>query len=140
MEFFAVLDVLIYIFHDIFGERRSEEATMAEGAMTKLRAALAPGDDFAAVEMFADFFLKLIVAGHIAIDDLAVVEDGFDLLRSRIGAKRKGCKRGAARMASEFLAREKAGAEGRACVTGNWLDVNILKAAAEFKGADDQNI
>jgi len=87
MKLFAVLDVLIHIFHDVFGKGRSEEAAMAEGAVAELCAALAPGDDFAAIEMPADFFLELIVAGHIAVDDFAVVEDGLDFLRSRIRAK-----------------------------------------------------
>jgi len=85
MELFAVLDVLIHIFHDIFGEGRSEKAAMAEGAVAKLGRALAPGDDFAAVEVFANFVVKLIVAGHVAIDDFAIVEDGFDVLRGRFG-------------------------------------------------------
>src|SRR5579859_7060391 len=69
MELFAVLDVLIHIFHDVFGKWRSKKAAMAESAMAKLGRALAPGDDLAAFEMFADFVVELIVAGHIAVDD-----------------------------------------------------------------------
>src|SRR5262249_6772581 len=87
MELLAGVDVLIHIFHDIFGKGRSEQAAMGEGAMAELCAALAPGGDFGAVEMPADFFLKLVVAGHVTINDFAVVEDGFDFLRSRIRAK-----------------------------------------------------
>ena len=60
---------------------------MAEGAMAELRVALAPGDDFAAIKLLADFLVKLVVAGHVAIDDFAVVEDGFDFLRCGFGAE-----------------------------------------------------
>jgi len=85
MELFAMLDVLIHIFHDIFGEGRSEKAAMAEGAMAELGWTLAPGDDFAAVELFANFVVKLIVAGHVAVDNFTVVEDGFDFLSGGFG-------------------------------------------------------
>ncbi len=87
MKLFAVLDVLIHIFHDIFGEGRGEKAAMAEGAVAELRVALTPGDDFAAIELFADFLVKLVIAGHVAIDDFAIVEDGFNFLRSRLGTE-----------------------------------------------------
>ena len=135
-----MLDVLIHIFHDIFGERRSKEAAMAESAMAKLRAPLTPGDDFAAMEMFADFFLELIVAGKIVIDDFAVVEDGFDFLRSGFGAESERSKRRAAGVTREFLTGKKACAESGAGVAGNRLDINVLEAAAKFESTDEKDV
>lgn len=140
MELFAVLDVLIHIFHDIFGEGRSEQAAMAKGAMAEFRAALAPGDDFAAIEVFADFVMNLIVAGHIAIDDFAVVEDGFDFLRGRLRAESERSEGSAAGMASEFFAREKTGADRGAGISCNGLDMNIFETAAKFQRADKEHI
>ncbi len=89
MELFAVLDVLIHIFHDIFGERRREQAAMAQGAMAEFGRALAPGDDFATVELFANFVVKLVVTRHVAVDNFTVVEDGFDFLSDGFGAERQ---------------------------------------------------
>ena len=57
--------------------------------MAKFRAPLAPGDDFAASEVLADLILKLIVAGKIVVNDFAVVQNRFDLLRSRFRAQSK---------------------------------------------------
>ena len=89
MEFFAVLDVLIHIFHDIFGERRREKAAMAQGAMAEFGRTLAPGDDFAAVELFANFVVELVVTRHVAVDNFTVVEDGLDFLSGWFGTERQ---------------------------------------------------
>src|SRR5579859_754598 len=140
MKLFAMLDVLIHIFHDIFGEGRSEKAAMAESALAELRAALAPGDDFAAIEMFADFFLNLVVAGHVAIDNLAVVENGLDFLRSRFGSKGERGERSAAGVACEFFAGEESSAEGSARVASDGLDVNIFEATAELQSANEEDV
>ena len=113
---------------------------MAEGAMAELRAPLAPGDDFAAIELFADFFVELIIAGHIAIDDFAVVENGFDFLRCRLGAEGQGGQLCSARMAGEFLAGKKTRAERGAGVSRHGLDINIFEAAAKFKCTDEKYI
>ena len=135
-----MLDVLIHIFHDIFGEGRSEKAAMAKGAMAELRAALAPGDDFSAMEMFADFFVHVIVAGHVVIDDLAIVQDSFDFLRAGFGTEGKRSERGAARVSGEFFASKKTCTESRAGVACNGLDVDIFEAAAEFEGTDEKDV
>src|SRR5438309_8955424 len=140
MELFAVLDVLIHIFHDIFRKRRSEKAAVAEGAMAELGRTLAPGDDFAAIELLADFAVELVVARHIAIDDFAVVEDGFDFLRSGFGAKGECGEWRAAGVAGKFFAREKAGAEGGPGVSGNGLDVDTVETAAKFECAHEQHV
>jgi len=87
MELFAVLDVLIHIFHDIFGERRREKAAVAEGAMAELGRSLAPGDDFAAIKLLADFVVELIITRHVAVDNFTVVEDGLDFLSGRFRAE-----------------------------------------------------
>ncbi len=108
--------------------------------MAELRAALTPGDDLAAAEVFADFLLKLVVAGKIVVDDFAVVEDGLDFLRRGFGAKGERRERRAARMAGKFFAREKTGSESSAGVSGYGLDVDIFEAAAEFEGADEKDV
>ena len=140
MKLFAMLDVLIHIFHDVFGKWRSKKAAMAESAMAKLGRALAPGDDLAAFEMFADFVVELIVAGHIAVDDFAVVEDGFDFLRGGLGAESERVEWSAAGVAGKFFASEKTGAERGAGVSGDGLDVDIFEAAAQFKRADKEDV
>jgi len=108
--------------------------------MAELRAALAPGDDFATVEVLANVFLELIVAGHVAINDFAIVENCFYFLRSGIGAESERCQRGTARFASESPAGKKTGAECSARISSNGLDVDIFEAASEFESTDKKGI
>ena len=46
MKIGAVLDVLIHVVDDVFGERRRQDAAVAQRAMAEFGAALAPGDNF----------------------------------------------------------------------------------------------
>lgn len=80
MELLAMLDELVDVFDDIFGKGRGEKAAIAESAVAEFGAALAPGDDFIAVNKRGGFFDELFFTGKIAIGDFAVVENGFDFL------------------------------------------------------------
>ena len=53
---------------------------MAQRAMAKFGAALAPGDDFIAVDELGDFVDDLLFTGEVVIGDFAVVEDRFHFL------------------------------------------------------------
>ena len=55
--------------------------------MAEFAASLAPGDDFPAIEEMDSFLEQLIVAGRIFVNNFAVVENGFDFLRSRFRAE-----------------------------------------------------
>ena len=140
VEFLAVLDELIDIFDHIFGEGRSEEAAIAEGAMAKFGAALTPGDDFIAVQEGGGFFYGLIFTGQIVIGDFAIIEDGFDFVGIGVDANREICKRAAARVSGELFAREVGRAQGGSGVAGDGLYVDVIEARAGFEGADEKNI
>jgi len=80
MKFLAVLDVLVDVLHDVFGKRRSKQASIAEGAVPEFGAALAPGDDFVAMEEARGFADEFVFAGEVVIGDFAVVEDSLNFL------------------------------------------------------------
>ncbi len=63
MKLFAMLDVLIHVFDDVLGKRRSQQAAMAESAMAEFRASLAPGDDLVAEEQTDGLVHGFIFAG-----------------------------------------------------------------------------
>src|SRR3981189_168847 len=113
---------------------------MAKRAMAEFRAPMTPGHNFAALELFADFFVEMLFAIGVLVDDLAVVEDGFDFLGSGLGAESECCQRSAAGVAGESPAREKPRAERGAGVAGDWLHVDMLVAAAQLEGADEKDI
>ena len=73
--------------------------------MAEFAASLAPGDDFSAIEKLDSFLEQLVIAGRIFVNNFAVVENGFDFLRSRLGAEGKRSKRRASGTAGRFLAR-----------------------------------
>ena len=54
--------------------------------MAEFRAALAPGDDFIAVQKSGGFLNGLVFAGEIAIGDFAVIEDGLDFVGAGVDA------------------------------------------------------
>ena len=58
----AMLDELIDVFNHVFGEGRSEQAAIAESAVTEFGAALAPGNDFIAVQESGGFVDGLLFA------------------------------------------------------------------------------
>ena len=140
MEFLAVLDVFVDVFDDVFGKRRCEQAAIAEGAVAEFGAALAPGDDFVAQKQPCGFLNGLFFPGKIAIDDLAIVEDGFHFLGAGMQSNRKARKRRAAGVPGNFLAGEISGAEGRAGIAGDGLHVNVLEGTPGFEGVDQKNI
>ena len=137
---FAMLDELIDVFDDVFGEGRSEQAAIAECAMAEFGASLAPGDDLVALKKLNGLIDGLIFAGEIAIGNFAVVEDGFDFLGSGLHAERKTGQRSAAGVALEFFAQEISGAERGAGIAGNSLNVNTREGAAAFERVDEKNI
>ena len=140
MKFLAVLNVFVDVFDDVFGKRRGEQAAVSEGAVAEFGAALAPGNDFVAQKQPCSFFNGLFFPGKIAIDDLAVVENGFHFLGAGVQSNREAGKRRAAGVPSDFLAGEISGAEGRACIAGDRLHVDALEGTACFEGVDQKNI
>ena len=74
------------------------------------------------------------------IGDLAVVEHSFDFLGIGVHAEGKSGERCAGRMAGSLLECEISGAEGGAGIAGDGLDIHMVKAAAQFEGAHEQNI
>ena len=81
MELFTVLDELIDVVENVVVEGRGEQAAIAESAMAEFAAALAPGNDFSAIELVRYFREQPVFARRISVDDLAIVEDGLYLLR-----------------------------------------------------------
>ena len=140
MEFLAMLDVFVDVFDDVFGKRRGQQAAVAEGAVAEFRAALAPGDDFVAQKKPCGFLDGLFFPGKIAINDFAVVENGFHFLGAGVQAHREARKRRAAGVPGDFLAGKIRGAEGRAGIAGDGLHVDALERTAGFEGVDQKNI
>jgi hypothetical protein len=140
VEFFAVFDELIDVFHDVFREGRGEEAAIAEGAMAEFGASLAPGDDFVSVKERGGFFNGLIFAGEIAIGDFAIIEDGFDFVRVGVDADGEIRKRAAAGISGELFAGEVGCAQGGSRVAGDGLHVDSAEAGAGFQGADKKDV
>src|SRR5260370_25331952 len=128
MEFLAVLDVLVDVLDDIFGKRRSEQAAISEGAVAEFGAALAPSNNFVAIQKPRGFTDEFIFAGEVVIGDFAVVEDSFDFLGVGMHAEGKSGQRGTSGMAGSLLEREMSGAEGGAGIAGDGLDVDMVKA------------
>ena len=140
VKFLAVLDELIDVFDDVFGEGRGEKTAIAEGAMAEFGAALAPGDDFVAMKKGGGFFDGLIFAGEIAISDFAVVEDGLDFVGIELNADGEVGERGAAGAASDFFARKQGGAEGGASVAGDGLYIDMVETGAGFERVNQENV
>src|SRR5258707_2673102 len=108
--------------------------------MAELAASLAPGDDFAAIEMMNSLFDQLVFAGRIFVDNFTVVEYRLDFLGRGFRAE---CERGqwrASGAASGFFARQERCAERCTGVARDRLNVNIAKAAALLECADQQDI
>ena len=56
MKFFPMLDELVDIFDDVFRKRRSQQAAIAESAVTKFGTTLAPRNNFVAMKECGSFF------------------------------------------------------------------------------------
>ena len=108
--------------------------------MPEFGAALAPGDDFVAMEEARGFADEFVFAGEVVIGDFAVVEDSLNFLGIGVHAEGKSGQRSAGGMAGSFLEREISGTKGGARIAGDGLDVDVVKAAAQFEGAHEQNI
>src|SRR5882762_11247777 len=136
MKIFAVFDELVDVVEHVFVERRGEKAAVAERAMAEFAAALAPGNDLAAVKMMGRFFEKLVFAGRILVNNFAVVEDRFDFLRSGLRAERKRSERRAARTSGNFFACQECCAKRCASVSGDRLNKDVAEAAALLQRAN----
>src|SRR5258708_36889858 len=104
--------------------------------MAEFAAAMAPGDNFAAVKMMGRFFEKLVFAGRIFVNNFAIVENRFDFLRSGLRAERKRSERSAPRVPGGFFSREECRAEPGARVSGDRLNKHVPEPAALFEGAN----
>src|ERR1700730_2450686 len=113
---------------------------MPQRAMTELGTALAPGDDFVAVEQLGCFVNDLLFAREIAIGNFAVVEDGFRLLRRGLRPESQIIERGAAGVAGDFLSSEVSGTERGARIAGDGLHIDGRKWTALLQRAHQQNI
>src|SRR5260370_24221361 len=82
MKVLAVLDVGVYVFDDVFGKRRGEDAAMAKRTIAEFRASLAPGDNLVATQKLRHFSAELFFSGSVLVDDFGVVEDRPDFRRS----------------------------------------------------------
>ncbi len=140
MKFLAVLDVLVHILHHVFGKGRSEQAAIAESAVAEFRAALAPGDNFVAEEEASGLADEFFFARQVSIGDFAIVKDSFDFLGIRVHAEGKSGKRGTRGMTCSLFEREISGAESRAGIPGDGLDIDAVKTTAQFERTDEQNI
>src|SRR5438552_1552516 len=100
--------------------------------MAEFAAALAPGDDFPAVEMMSGFRKKLVLARWISVNNFAVIENRLNYLRCRFGTQCQRIQRSASGTASGFFARQECRAKRSTRVAGNRLDVDVAKAAALF--------
>src|SRR5205085_11885375 len=130
MEFFTVLDELVYVVEHVFVKGRRQQAAIAESAMPKFRAALAPCHDFSALEMPRSFFQKLLFPVQVFVSNFAVVQDRFNFLGSRLGAKSERIQRSATGTAGNLFPREKSSSYRGARVPRDGLDVHVAKTAA----------
>src|ERR1700758_4252419 len=98
--------------------------------MTEFAASLAPGYDFAAIEMMDGFFDELLFAGRVFVNDFAVVQYGLDFLRRGFRAQCERSQRRSAGAAGGFPTRKKCRAQRCSGVAGNRLNVDVAKTAA----------
>ena len=134
-----MLDVLIYVFDDVFGKRRSKDAAVAQSTMSEFRASLEPSHNFVSQEELRDFREKRFFSRRVFVDDFTVVEDRFDLRRGEAGAEVKMRQRLPSRTA-EALPGEERRPQGRAGIAGHGLYINVLERAASLEGADEENV
>src|SRR5260370_35639270 len=92
MKFLAVLDVGVYVFDDVFGKRRGEDAAMAKRTMAEFCESLAPGDNLVATQKLRHFTAELFFSGYVLVDDFGVVEDRFDLRGSEARTEREAAE------------------------------------------------
>src|SRR5205814_4550676 len=74
VEVLAVLDVLIHVFDDVFGKRRSKNTAVAKSPMSKFSASLEPSHNFVPQEELRDFREKRFFSGGVLVDDFTVIE------------------------------------------------------------------
>ena len=63
MKVLAVLDVSVYVFDDVFGKWRGEDAAITKRTMAEFRASLALGDDLVATQKLRHFSAELFFSG-----------------------------------------------------------------------------
>ena len=82
--------------------------------MPEFGAALAPGNNFVAMEEARGFAHEFVFAREVVIGDFTVVEDSLDFLGIGVHAEGKSSERCAGGMACSLLECEISGAEGGA--------------------------
>src|SRR6266567_9575143 len=93
VKILAMLDVLVHVFDDVLGKGGSQDAAVAESAMTELGASLEPGDNLVARQEVRGFREKLFFTRRIFVNNFAVIKNGLDLARGEARTKVKMMKR-----------------------------------------------
>src|SRR5260370_34459534 len=108
--------------------------------MAKFSATLTPGDNLVTEEQLPGFCAEVVLARHVVVDDLAVIQDSLDLRGSELRSEKQMGEAAPTHATRNVFASQERSPQSGCRIAGDGLHVNSLKAATGLQRSNQENI